>query len=134
MSRSRILILAAGDLALLLLFILLGQIDHSTLNESNPIAGALPTFAPLAIAWLVIAFLLRAFPREPQGLASFLAHTLLAWLIAAPLGLLLRATLLDRTVATPFLLVTLGLGGLMLLTWRAVFWLLAMRRRGKTRL
>lgn len=129
MSLSRTLILAAGDIVVLLLFVLLGQADHSTLNATNPIAGALPTLAPLTISWLIVAFALKAFPRAPQGLLPFLARSLLAWLIAAPLGLLLRSLLLDRAVAIPFLLVTLGLGGLMLLAWRAVFWLAAMRQR-----
>jgi len=34
-------------------------------------------------------------------------------------------------VAAVSLKKNLGLGGLMLLTWRAVFWLLAMRTRGE---
>lgn len=129
MSGSRNLVLAAGDAIALLLFVLIGQADHSTLDASNPILGALPNVAALAIPWLAIAFLLRAFPRGPQRLPQFLGRSLLAWLLAAPLGLLLRSLLLGReSVPIPFLLVTLAIGGLFLLGWRLLFWLVVMRK------
>lgn len=129
MSPSRTLILAAGDLITLLLFVVIGQADHDTLNQSNPILGALPNLLPLAAPWLVVAFLLQAYPRKPMSLAQFMARSALAWLIAAPLGLWLRAILQDRAVIPlPFVLVTLGIAGLMLLSWRLAFWLVAMRR------
>lgn len=62
MKRSHILILAAGDLLALLAFVWLGQMDHQTLNTSNPLLGALPTAAPLAGAWLIAAWLMNAYP------------------------------------------------------------------------
>ena len=129
MSRSRTLILAAGDLIALLIFVVIGQADHNTLNQSNPILGALPNLVALAIPWFIVAFLLRAFPRKTMRLPQFLGRSALAWLIAAPLGLLLRAILQHRGgIPIPFLIVTLLVGGLMLLGWRLVFWLVAMRK------
>lgn len=130
MSRSRTLILAAGDLIALLLFVVIGQADHNTLNQSNPLLGALPNLVALAIPWLIVAFLLQAYPRKSMGLAQFMGRSALAWLIAAPLGLWLRSILQDRsTIPIPFLLVTLFVGGAMLLGWRLIFWMVAMRKR-----
>ncbi len=130
MSRSRTLILAAGDLIALLIFVVIGQADHSTLNQSNPILGALPNLLALATPWLIIAFLLQAYPRKAMRLPQFMGRSALAWLIAAPLGLLLRAVLQNRGgIPTPFLIVTLLVGGLMLLGWRLIFWLVVMRKK-----
>ena len=118
-----------GDLIDLLIFVVIGQADHNTLNQSNPILGALPNLVALAIPWFIVAFLLRAFPRKTMRLPQFLGRSALAWLIAAPLGLLLRAILQHRGgIPIPFLIVTLLVGGLMLLGWRLVFWLVAMRK------
>ena len=132
MSFSRNLILAAGDLIALLLFVVIGQADHNTLDQSNPILGALPNLLALAVPWLIVAFLLQAFPRRPMSLAAFMGRSALAWLIAAPLGLWLRSILQDRSsIPIPFLLVTLLVGGLMLLIWRLVFALVTKGQRGQ---
>lgn len=128
MSQTRNLILAIGDLIALLVFVVIGQADHNTLNQSNPILGALPNLLALAVPWLIVAFVLRAYPRKPMRLAPFMGRSALAWLIAAPLGLLLRAVLQSRGgIPIPFLIVTLLAGGALLLGWRLVYWLLAIR-------
>lgn len=129
MSQSRNPALAAGDLIVLLLFVVIGQADHNTLNQSNPILGVLRNLVPLAVAWLVVAFLLQAYPRKSLSIAQFMGRSALAWLIAAPLGLWLRSILQNRSVIPiPFLLVTLFIGGSMLLVWRLVFALVAARK------
>lgn len=132
MPRSRTAILAAGDLIALLLFIIIGQADHSTLNQSNPILGALPNLLALAVPWAIVAFLLQAYPRRPMSLAQFMGRSALAWVIAAPLGLWLRSILQARGgVPIPFLVVTLLVGGLLLLGWRLVFWLVTKGQRSQ---
>ena len=51
-------------------------------------------------------------------------------MIAAPIGLVLRMLWLDRGgIPIPFLLVTLAAGGLFLLGWRLVFWLIFLRKQ-----
>ena len=132
MKRYSNVVLAAGDLLALLAFVLAGQADHNTIDTANPLLGALPNVVPLAGTWLVVAFLLRAFPKgtaRPR-LPAFLGRSALAWVIAAPIGLVLRMLWLDRGgIPIPFLLVTLAAGGLFLLGWRLVFWLLFLRRQ-----
>lgn len=131
MKRSFSPILVIGDLLALLAFVLVGQADHRTLSASNPLLGALPNTLSLAVPWLLLAWVLRAYPRAGRApsLPSFLGRSALAWVIAAPLGLAIRAVWLGRGgIPIPFLLVTLGAGGLFLLGWRLVFWALALRR------
>jgi hypothetical protein len=62
------------------------------------------------------------------GSRVFLARSLVTWLVAAPLGLLLRALVMERAVVpTAFMAAALGFGGLMLLGWRLAFALLHSR-------
>jgi hypothetical protein len=131
MKRYSNVILVAGDLLALLAFVLVGQADHQTLNAANPLLGALPNVVPVAGAWLALAFLLRAYPRagDRPRLAPFLGRSALAWVIAAPIGLFIRMLWLDRGgIPIPFLLVTLAVGGLFLLGWRLIFWLIFLRK------
>lgn len=124
-------ILLIGDLLALFLFVLVGQADHQTINTANPLVGALPNVLSLGIPWLILAWLLRAYPRgeaAPPALPGFLGRSALAWVIAAPLGLLVRMLYLGRgSIPIPFLLVTLAAGGLFLLGWRLIFWLIYLR-------
>jgi hypothetical protein len=132
MKRHSNVILMAGDLLALLAFVLVGQADHNTINTANPLLGALPNVVPLAGSWLVVAALLRAFPKGSQQprLSAFLGRSALAWVIAAPIGLAIRMVWLGRgDIPIPFLLVTLAAGGLFLLGWRLVFWLIFLRRQ-----
>ncbi|MFZ2358394.1 MAG: DUF3054 domain-containing protein [Anaerolineae bacterium] len=130
MQRYANVILAAGDLLALLAFVLVGQADHQTVNAANPLLGALPNVVSLAIPWLLLAVLLRAHPRSaaPATLPGFLGRSALAWVIAAPIGLAIRMMYLGRGgIPIPFLLVTLAAGGLFLLGWRLLFWLIFLR-------
>jgi hypothetical protein len=61
--------------------------------------------------------------------SSFLARTLLAWVLALPVGLALRALFLQRGIPLSFAIVTFIANTILLLGWRGVFlWL--WRRRG----
>jgi len=53
---------------------------------------------------------------------SFIARSLNTWLVAAPIGILIRSYALGRAVIpTVFLVATLGFGGVFVLGWRALF-------------
>jgi hypothetical protein len=121
--------LIAGDWLLLLLFVFIGQRDHSM-----DVVGALPslftTTLAVALPWTVAAYLLGAFRyRAGLGWGAWLGRVLTAWLVAAPLGLLLRALFRGQSsIPVPFMLVMLGLGGLFMLGWRALaYWRLSRR-------
>jgi hypothetical protein len=117
--------LITGDGLALLLFVYLGQREHETLDPARPLVGVILQTAVFLLPWLVAGWWLGAFTAgagKELSRPAFLSRTLNAWLVAAPLALLLRAFLLDRAVIpTLFLLVTLGLGGAALFTWRLLF-------------
>ena len=121
--------LLVGDWLVLLLFVFIGQRDHAI---SGP--GALPsllnTAVSLGLPWTVAAFVLGAYRLRPDpGWRTWLGRTLNAWLVAAPLGLLLRALLRNQdAIPVIFILVATGIGGLMIVGWRALAYWLAARR------
>ena len=120
------LALLGGDLLAVILFVYLGQRDHDLVNQTNPLWGVLSTTGIFALPWAVAGWLLGAFPAPASLTArSLLARSLNTWLVAAPLGLLLRSYLLGRAVAPiSFITATYVFGGLFLLGWRVVFLLL----------
>ena len=118
-------ILLAGDLLAISLFVFIGQRDHNTVDAAQPLLGILRTAFPFLLVWLIVVWPVRAIPL-PMGeirLPLLLGRAINAWLIAAPLALMLRAFLLGRAIPPAFMLVTLTLGGLFVLAWRLLFWL-----------
>lgn len=131
-TNQRNWLLLAGDLLALFLFVFIGQLDHETVDQGNPILGALPQALSFMLPWAIAAMLLGAYPSASHAQAwnwrTLLGRGLNAWLVAAPLGMVLRALLLGRaTIPVPFFLVTVGVGGAFLLGWRLIFGLLAGR-------
>jgi uncharacterized membrane protein YfcA len=127
--NQRIMLLL-GDWLVLILFVFIGQRDH---NMSGPgtFTSLAITAVSLAVPWTLAAAALGAYRLEVNlNWQTWLGRALVAWLVAAPLGLLLRALLRGQgTIAVPFMLVVLGLGGLFVLGWRGVYYWLASRRR-----
>ena len=126
LKRFTPLLILLGDLIALLLFVYIGQRDHGLIDAENPLQGLLWASWAFALAWVIAAALLRALPDAATLSArALLANGLNAWLVAAPLGVLLRAYFLGRAVIpTSFLAATLAFGGLFVLGWRLLFVLL----------
>lgn len=121
--------LLLGDLLVLLLFVFTGQRDHDM-----PIVAALPslltTTLALALPWTVAAGALGALRLPGDDWRPWLGRVLAAWLIAAPLGLILRALLRGQaSIILVFMLVVVGLGAVFMLVWRAGVWWWWQRRR-----
>lgn len=111
-----------GDAVCLSLFILAGLQTH---DSDSPWARFALNAGPLIVMWTLSAWALGAFQLEPSPTyRTVLSRTLTAWLVAAPLALMVRALILRAaTIVLIFMLVTLGLGGASLLLWRgAVVW------------
>ena len=123
MSRFAPLILLTGDLIAVVAFVVVGQRDHELVNEANPVLGVLLTAVEFAAPWVVAGWLLGAFPRgDKLTVRSLLTRSLNTWLVAAPIGILIRSYALGRAVIpTVFLVATLGFGGVFVLGWRALF-------------
>lgn len=118
------LVLLLGDTITLALFVYIGQRDHELLDATNPLGGVLAALAPFLVTWVVTAFTLGAFRVSAADMnwRTALGRWLNAWLIAAPMAVVLRALWLDRAVIpTNFLLAAFVFGGAMLLAWRVLF-------------
>lgn len=114
-------ILLVGDLIAVLLFVYIGQRDHELVDVANPMWGVLKTSAFFIVPWVCAVIALKAWPRS-EGTRQFLAASLNAWLVAAPLGVLVRGYALGRAVEPlVFFLATYIFGGLFVLGWRVVF-------------
>jgi len=124
---KRTLLLLAGDLVMLLLFIYIGQRDHELIDANSPVLGLLLPTAIFAIPWIISGILLGSYDTDTST-RSFVARSLNTWLVAAPLAVWLRALVLGRAVVpTSFISAALGFGGLMILGWRLVFALALVR-------
>jgi len=134
MSRTELqntLILLAGDLAIFSIFALVGRETHAG-GDPNLIANALPTLVPFVLMWLIAAPPLGVFrPGVYRAIPLAIIRTLAAWIVSGPVAILIRAQLLQRTaIPLPFVAVTMGLNGVLLIGWHVfVAWWL--RRSGR---
>lgn len=126
---GRVALLAAGDVLTFLLFAALGRSQH---QEAQTLGAVANTAAPFILGWLAVAPWLGAFGRAGRAATtrptSLLRRTALAWLIAWPVGLALRALLWHRDVPPTFALITLAFNMLVLLGWRGAVAALLWRR------
>ena len=119
------------DWLVILLFVFIGQMDHGSAGV-NGLPSLLNTTAAIGAAWTVSAYALGALRLEPTDTArNWLGRVLPAWLIAAFVGLVLRALLRGQgAIPTVFILVMTGIGGLFLIGWRLLYFALSRRKAG----
>jgi hypothetical protein len=122
-KQGKSLVLLAGDLVTLIAFIYIGQRDHDLIDPANPLMGVLLPAAVFALPWVITAFVLGAYDAGGEiSVRKAMGRSVNTWLVAAPLGLLLRALVLGRAVIpTVFISAALGFGGAMILGWRLAF-------------
>ncbi len=135
MTRKINLLVALGDAILLLAFAYGGEVTHELFFPESLVLSVLHAALPFALVWFPVAFFLGALgdPRESRPLA-FLARALAAWLIAAPLGIVVRGWLINRAVIPmAFLVVTYLFGFTFFLGWRLVLIALMRLTRGRFR-
>ena len=129
MHRKPQLILIVGDVVIFVFFAFTGRETHAP-GDANLIVNALPTLLTFLIVWFAIAALGRVYRSGViANLRSAVLHTLIAWIIAAPIAIITRAVLLSRTaIPWQFVAVTVGLVGILLLLWHGgVGWYLSRR-------
>lgn len=118
---SKTALLATGDVAAILVFVAAGEYTHgyNPLVDVGRVAG---TFAPFLIGWLLVAGAAGLYATDAPGtLREAAGVTLLAWVGAVVIAQALRATaLFHGGAALTFALVSVGVGGLLLVVWRGV--------------
>lgn len=119
-DASTTLALAIGDLALVSLFVVLGELQHGydLVAQFGHVVG---TAIPFFIGWLLASALVGVYaPTVYRSVRTAITHTALAWVGAALIGQALRATpLFHGTFALTFVLVSIGVGLVLLVPWRA---------------
>ena len=131
MNNKPRFILILGDVVIFMFFAFTGRETHAP-GDPNPIVNALPTLLTFLIVWSVIAAVGRVYRSDVMtNPRSALLRTLIAWIIAAPVAIVIRAILLSRTaIPWQFVAVTMGLVGSLLLLWHGgAAWFL--KRRSK---
>jgi hypothetical protein len=130
MNKKPQFLLAMGDVVIFMFFAFTGRETHAP-GDANLIVNALPTLLTFLIVWFATATAGRVYRTgvmtQPR---SALLRTLIAWIVAAPIAILIRAILLSRTaIPWQFVVVTMGLVGTLLLVWHGgVAWYLARRK------
>lgn len=125
----RVGLLAVGDIVVFMLFAVIGRASHNEAAGLSAIAEVAQTAAPFALGWFVVSPWLGAFNADVAARPRhMLGRTALAWLLALPIGLIVRALIIGRGSPLSFAIVTFITALLMLLGWRGVYAWLASRR------
>lgn len=121
--------LALGDIVAFLVFAAIGRASHAEAAGLDAIVQVAETAAPFWLGWMIVAPLLGAYRSDvitaPRAMAG---RTALAWLLAWPIGLVLRALIRQSGIPLIFALITGATVMLILLVWRTVFAFMAGRR------
>jgi len=126
MKTTRILLLVVGDALVFIFFAIQGRTTHGMSLGASPILTAMEVAAPFAMPWFIMAALLGAFRGGTiTHPGRMLLTTFAAWVIAGPIGLVVRTLLLQRAQLLSFAAVALGVNGALLLVWRGAFSLIA---------
>src|SRR5262245_6936250 len=101
-------LLVAGDALAFLIFSAIGRASHSEAAGLAALAQIAETAAPFAIGWFAVAPFVGVFRAEVAARPRrMLARTAVAWLLAWPVGLLLRALIRQTSIPLSFAVVTL---------------------------
>jgi hypothetical protein len=126
---GRVAALALGDLAVFIIFVVVGQSSH---RETESVASIVRVAAPFVVAWFVVGPVLGAFGRRGSAATTrpqrLLGRTGLSWVVACPAALALRALGEGHGIPSTFALISFLFNGVLLLGWRGLASWLAWRR------
>ena len=119
-NAQRITLLVIGDALVFLIFATIGRRSHGEAAGLDAVLQTVQTAAPFAIAWFIVSPFLGAYRRELESQPRTMAlRTLLAWVAAWPLSMILRGVFVDHAVPPwTFALITLVTNTILLLLWR----------------
>jgi hypothetical protein len=116
----RIPLLILGDALIFLIFATIGRRSHNEAAGLNSLVQVMLTALPFAAAWFLVSPFVGAFRRglevRPRAMVQ---HTLLAWIAAWPVAMILRGLFVDHAIPPwTFALITLISNTILLLAWR----------------
>jgi hypothetical protein len=118
MNKKTILIF--GDILAIAMLTFIGFATHSEVGFSYILRMA-TTFFPVLVSWFLIAPWLGLFDEQVIVNPKLLWRILLTMFFAAPLAVILRATLLHSAAQPLFALILGGSNAFGMLMWRALY-------------
>ena len=125
MNKKNILIL--GDILAIAILTFIGFATHGETGISYILRMG-TTFFPVLVSWFLIAPWLGLFDEQAIANPKLLWRILLAMLFAAPLAVILRATLFHSAAQPLFVLILGGSNAIGMLIWRVLYLLMARRK------
>lgn len=121
--RTSVSLLAAGDFLCFMIFAAIGRRSHGEAAGLTALLQIFLTALPFLAAWFLVAPLVGAFKSDVVAAPRKMAlRTLIAWLIAWPIGLLLRGIFVDHAVPPlTFAVIVLVFNAAILQVWRWPF-------------
>uniref|UniRef100_A0A7N0UXJ6 Uncharacterized protein n=1 Tax=Kalanchoe fedtschenkoi TaxID=63787 RepID=A0A7N0UXJ6_KALFE len=119
---GRVALLAGGDVLALLVFAAIGRFSH---GFSVWDIETLRTADPFIAGWFLAAYFLGGYGEDGQGtngLSKAVAVAAKSWALGIPLGLAIRAVFAGHIPQLPFVLVSMGSTGFLLIGWRALLY------------
>ncbi|GIV84903.1 MAG: hypothetical protein KatS3mg052_1910 [Candidatus Roseilinea sp.] len=118
--------LLIGDVLAVAAFVVVGQYSHNMTAMANAALRAVEQIAAIGLPFVLLAWLLGAYPAHRPAtwaeVGRLLLRSALAFLYAAPAGLFIRAWLLGQpTVLLAFAGVALLFSAMFVLGWRVIF-------------
>ena len=134
LNGVRLANLVLGDILVFLIFAAIGRKSHGEAAGLNTIVQIVATASPFLVGWFIVSPFLGAFRRGLEAKPAEMAKkTLLAWICAWPVAMILRGIFVDHAVPPwTFWIVAFVANTILLLVWRVpVAFLGQMRERGQ---
>ncbi|QBD81228.1 DUF3054 domain-containing protein [Ktedonosporobacter rubrisoli] len=134
-NLGRLINLVIGDALVFLIFAALGRRSHGEAAGLDALLQIALTALPFALAWFVVAPFLKVYRRDVDtDPLRMVKRTLLAWVCAWPVALILRSVFVDHAIVPlTFALISLLANALLLLIWRWPFSLMQRMRQKEGR-
>jgi len=101
-------VLSAIDATALFVFAGVGKASHSAVDGSLDLGAVLVTAFPFLLSWFLVAPLVGSYtPDATRDVKSAAVQTAKAWILAVPLGCVLRGVIKGYVPPVPFVVVTL---------------------------
>lgn len=125
-------VLVLGDCISFLVFAAIGRSSHGEAAGFGALLEVVKTAAPFLLGWFLAAPWLGAYRLTPlpaidrratnaNPLMPFIKRTALAWVVAWPIGLGLRALFLQRGIPLSFAIIVFLTNTVLLVGWRSFF-------------
>jgi len=120
-DRDALRTFLVGDLVAIALFVVAGELRHGVDPVNHPVY-VFGTYLPFLVGWTISSPPTGAYAdRVLRSRRGMLVTTFGAWVLAAAVAQVFRATsLFHGEAALTFFLVSVGVGGVVLLLWRTV--------------